>query len=153
MVGPVGDDLVHEGQGLEGCSLHHIDHHATYHSLKLLHFRQGFHHSTGDRSSERVAYYHYVFIGEALHQVLEGLYRLGLKGLNREVLVIMVFLGETVPLEVEGHQCAESFDLPCQRGEAEGRVACTVDAEEENASLTGPENRGALSTFANTSLR
>jgi hypothetical protein len=65
----------------------------------------------------------------------------------------MIFFGEAVPLEVEGDDSSEVFNLFGEGGKAEGRVACPMYTEEESAGLSSSEDGSALDVSRDTSLR
>lgn len=153
MLGPVCDDLVHEGQRLDGCSLHHVDYDAAHHSLQLLPVRQLVGDPAADGASQRVPNDHHVLLGEALQQLLEGLDGLAAQRLDRVVVSHVLLLGKAVALEVVGQQRAELLDLSGQGGEAECGQPSAVDAEEHDALGARPEDRSALDQQISTSAR
>jgi hypothetical protein len=50
--GSISDDLIHEGQSLNGSSFHHIDNYAPHDTLQFLQIGQSIHHSASDRATE-----------------------------------------------------------------------------------------------------
>jgi hypothetical protein len=84
--------------------------------------------------------YYHIFVRETLQQFLEGLDGLAAKGLNRIVIVIMVLLGKTVSLEVEGKHGTEVLDFFGDSSEAESGMSCSMDAEKNGSFGAGPED-------------
>lgn len=102
MLGPVCDDLVHEGQCFNRRPFHHVNYDASHHSVKLLPICQLISYSASYRASQRMPDDHHVFLGEALQQLLEGLDCLAAQGFNRVVVSNVFLLRKAMPLQVVG---------------------------------------------------
>jgi hypothetical protein len=82
MFGSVCDDLVHEGEGFDGCALDYIDDDAAYDSFEFLGVGEGLDDAAGYGAPEGVADNDYVLFWVALHEFFEDLDGLGLEGFD-----------------------------------------------------------------------
>ena len=66
MFGSISDDLIHEGQSLNGSSFHHIDNYAPHDTLQFLQIGQSIHYSASDRATQWMPNYYHIFVRETL---------------------------------------------------------------------------------------
>jgi hypothetical protein len=62
VLGPISDELVHEGESLDGGALDHIDDHTPNDPLQFLSISEGIHHSAGNRPAQRVPNHYHVLL-------------------------------------------------------------------------------------------